>query len=103
MKNKFNDPDVPVKFGSDALIFCDWIDTTNFVSIGGRGVAKSTVILARRSERCVRLMPGAPVAIVANTYSNLVDNIMPAVQNGWKLNGLIEGVHYIKGKKPPEE
>ena len=35
MKNKFNDPDVPVKFGSDALIFCDWIDTTNFVSIGG--------------------------------------------------------------------
>ncbi len=43
MKNKFNDPDVPVKFGSDALIFCDWIDTTNFVSIGGRGVAKSTV------------------------------------------------------------
>ena len=96
-------PDVPVKFGSDALIFCDWIDTTNFVSIGGRGVAKSTVILARRSERCVRLMPGAPLAIVANTYSNLVDNIMPAVQNGWKLNGLIEGVHYIKGKRPPED
>ena len=96
-------PDIPVKFGSDALIFCDWIDTTNFVSVGGRGVAKSTVILARRSERCVRLMPGAPLAIVANTYSNLIDNIMPAVQNGWKLDGLIEGVHYIKGKRPPEQ
>lgn len=103
MKNNFNDPDIPVKFGSDALVLCDWIDTTNFVAIGGRGVAKSTVILARRSERCVRLMPGAPVAIVANTYSNLVDNIMPAVQNGWKLNGLIEGVHYVKGKRPPME
>lgn len=103
MKNNFNDPDIPVKFGSDALVLCDWIDTTNFVAIGGRGVAKSTVILARRSDRCVRLMPGAPVAIVANTYSNLVDNIMPAVQNGWKLNGLIEGVHYIKGKRPPME
>ncbi len=100
-KNDLND--VPVKFGSDALIFCDWIDTTNFVSIGGRGVAKSTVIIARRSERCVRLMPGAPITIVANTYSNLVDNIMPAVQNGWKLCNLIEGVHYIKGKRPPEE
>lgn len=96
-------PDIPVKFGSDALIFCDWIDTTNFVSVGGRGVAKSTVILARRSERCVRLMPGAPLAIVANTYSNLIDNIMPAVQNGWKLDGLIEGIHYIKSKRPPEE
>lgn len=95
--------DVPVKFGSDALILCDWIDTTNFISIGGRGVAKSTVIIARRSNRCVRLMPGAPIAVVANTYSNLVDNIMPAVQNGWKLLGMIEGIHYIKGRKPPEE
>ncbi len=94
-------PEVPVKFGSDALILCDWIDTTNFLSIGGRGVAKSTVIIARRSLRCVRLMPGAPIAIVANTYSNLVDNIMPAVQNGWKLQGLIEGIHYIKGRRPP--
>lgn len=84
-------PDADVKFGSDALVMCDWIDTTNFVCIGGRGMAKSTVIIARRSERCVRLMPGAPIAIVANTYSNLVDNIMPAVQNGWRLQGLIEG------------
>lgn len=92
-----------VKFGSQALVLCDWIDTTNLVVVGGRGVAKSTVILARRSERCVRLMPGAPVAIVANTYSNLVDNIMPAVQNGWKLCGLVEGVHYVKGRRPPEE
>lgn len=103
MKISEENPDAEVKFGSEALVLCDWIDTTNLVFIGGRGVAKSTVILARRSERCVRLMPGAPVAIVANTYSNLIDNIMPAVQNGWKLMGLIEGVHYIKGKKPPEE
>lgn len=95
--------DAAVKFASEALFLCDWIDTTNLVFVGGRGVAKSTVILARRSERCVRLMPGAPVAIVANTYSNLIDNIMPAVQNGWKLNGLIEGVHYVKGKRPPAE
>ena len=65
--------DAAVKFGSEALVLCDWIDTTNLVFIGGRGVAKSTVILARRSERCVRLMPGAPVAIVANTYSNLIE------------------------------
>lgn len=94
-------PDIPVKFASDALVFCDWIDTTNFITIGGRGVAKSTVIIARRSIRCVRLMPGAPIAIVADTYSNLINNIMPAVQNGWKIDGLIEGVHYVKYKRPP--
>ena len=94
---------MPVKFGSMALMLCNWVDTTNFIAIGGRGVAKSTVILAQRSLRCVRLMPGAPVAIVANTYANLVDNIMPAVENGWRLAGLIEGVHYVRGKRPPEE
>lgn len=91
------------RYGSYAARLCDWVDTTNMVIIGGRGMAKSTVIMASRSERCVRLMPGAPVAIVANTYANLVDNIMPAVQNGWRLLGLIEGVHYIKGRRPPEE
>lgn len=91
------------RYGSYAARLCDWVDTTNMVIIGGRGMAKSTVIMASRSERCVRLMPGAPVAIVANTYANLVDNIMPAVQNGWRLLGLIEGMHYIKGRRPPEE
>lgn len=89
MKAKVKDPDVPVRFGSAALTLCDWIDTTNLIAIGGRGVAKSTVIIARRISRCVHLMPGAPLAIVANTYSNLVNNIMPAVQNGWKLEGLM--------------
>lgn len=104
MAKKITDTnDADVKFGSEALVLCDWIDTTNFVCVGGRGVAKSTVIIARRSLRCVRLMPGAPIAIVADTYTNLVDNIMPAVQNGWRLQGLIEGVHYIKGKRPPEQ
>lgn len=98
-KEDKNLPDL--KYGSFLQVLTDWVDTTNMVVIGGRGVAKSTVVIARRSLRCVRDMPGAPIAIVANTYSNLVNNIMPAVQNGWKLQGLIEGVHYIKGKKPP--
>lgn len=92
-----------VRFGSDLMVLCDWVDPTNLVVVGGRGVAKSTVVIARRSNRCVRLMPGAPLAIVADTYTNLINNIMPAVQNGWRLLGLIEGVHYIKGRRPPLE
>lgn len=94
--------DVPVKYGSEALVLCDWIDTTNFVMVAGRGMAKSTVIQARRIRRVISDMPGAPTAFVAKTYSDLINNIMPAVQNGLKLLGWIEGVHYIKGRKPPE-
>lgn len=95
--------DSKVVYGSKVMMLCDWIDTTNLVVIGGRGMAKSTVVMARRSLRCVRLMPGAPLAIVADSYANLENNIMPAVQNGWNLQGLREGIHYVKGIRPPEE
>lgn len=96
------DGGIQYKYGSMAQVLCDWVDTTNFIMVAGRGMAKSTVILARRTYRAVTLMPGAPTAIVANSYANLVNNIMPAVQNGWKLMGLIEGVHYVKQARPPQ-
>lgn len=98
-----DDETVDVSYGSEVQILTDWIDTTNFVAVAGRGTSKSTVIIARRIHKCVTLMPGSPLAIVADTYTNLVNNIMPAVQNGWHLMGWVEGVHYIKGKTPPRE
>lgn len=91
------------RYGSFLQQMVTFVNPTNLVVIGGRGVAKSTVVIAFRIVECVREMPGAPIAIVANTYTNLLDNIMPAVQNGWRLQGLIEGVHYVKGIRPPEE
>lgn len=94
--------DVDVRYGHILQVVCDWVDTTVMLMVCGRGTAKSTVIQARRIYRCVKDMPGAPLAIVANTYSNLDNNIMPAVYKGWQLMGWIEGVHYIKGKRPPE-
>ena len=94
--------DVEVRFGHILQVICAWVDTTVMVAVCGRGTAKSTVIQAMRSYNCVYAMPGAPLAFVANTYSNLTDNIMPAVQKGWQLLGWKEGVHYIKGKRPPE-
>lgn len=95
--------DVDVRFAHNVQMLTDFIDTTTLVTIAGRGMSKSTVIQARRSYRCIHAMPGAPFAFVANTYANLKDNIMPAVQRGWQLMGMIEGVHYIRGKKPPRE
>ena len=97
-----NADDVEIKYGHIIQVLTDWIDTTILVSVDGRGTAKSTVIQARRSARCVEEMPGGAFAFVANTYSSLEDNIMPAVQKGWQLMGLIEGVHYIKDTRPPE-
>lgn len=92
-----------VRYGHILQVLTDWVDTTVMVCIMGRGTAKSTVVQARRSARCVLDMPGAPFAFIANSYNNLHDNIMPAVQKGWQLMGLREGVHYVKGERPPEE
>lgn len=99
-KNKLDD--VSVKFAHIIQVLTDWIDVTILVILAGRGMAKSTVIQSRRSARCVYDMPGGAFAFVANTYANLHDNIMPAVQKGWQLMGLFEGVHYVKGKKPSD-
>ena len=77
--------DVEVRYSHIIKVITDWIDTTNLVVVGGRGLAKSTVIQARRSADCVYDMPGAPLAFVGNTYTNLRDNIMPAVKTGWEL------------------
>lgn len=96
------DPEnIEIRFSHILKILIDWINTTILVVIAGRGMAKSTLIQAQRSADCVRDMPGAPLAFVANTYSNLKDNIMPAVKKGWEMQGLIEGVHYVYCKRPP--
>ena len=73
MSRKLSDTlsDVSVRYGHILQVICDWVDTTVMVTVCGRGTAKSTVIQARRIYRCVQLMPGAPLAIVANTYSTL--------------------------------
>ena len=98
-----NSEDIDVKFAHHVQLLTDFIDTTILVQIAGRGMAKSTVVQARRSYRCIKAMPGAPLAFVADSYSNLKENIMPAVQHGWQLEGILEGTHYVFCKVPPRD
>lgn len=101
-KTLTSNEDFDVKYSHIIKVITDWVDTTNLIVVAGRGMAKSTVIQARRSADCVTDMPGAPLAFAANTYRNLVDNIMPAVKTGWAMLGFKENLHYITGKRPPE-
>ena len=50
-----NADDVEIKYGHIIQVLTDWIDTTILVSVDGRGMAKSTVIQARRSARGVNV------------------------------------------------
>jgi hypothetical protein len=70
--------------------------------IAGRGGAKTTSILAEILQEMVFELPGAPVALVADTYSNLQKNVLPTLQEGLRLLGWEEDVHY-RIEKPPYE
>lgn len=68
----------------------------------GRGSAKTTEILCNVLIDLVYELPGAPIAWIADTFSNLSANILPSVFEGLERKGFKEGVHYIVEKQPPE-
>lgn len=70
--------------------------------IAGRGSAKTTDIQVERLIEMVYDLPGAPVAWISDTYANLQKNVLRTIKEGLKAKGLIEGVHYVVGKRPPE-
>ncbi|MFV0376904.1 MAG: hypothetical protein ACK5JD_06320 [Mangrovibacterium sp.] len=70
--------------------------------VAGRGGTKTTAFLAERLQEMVYDMPGAPVALVSDTYANLQKNVLPTLQEGLRLLGWEEEIHY-RIEKPPFE
>ena len=99
----FNEEVTDLRFTNKLKVVCDWVDCWVMAVVGGRGVAKSSEIQAERILKVMEDMPGAPLAIICDTYVNLQTNIMPAIKEGWKRKGYIEGVHYVSRQRPPEE
>lgn len=99
----FNEEVTDLRFSNKLKVVCDWVDCWVMAIVGGRGVAKSSEIQAERILRIAEDMPGAPLAIICDTYVNLQTNIMPAIKIGWKRKGYFEGVHYVQNERPPEE
>jgi len=46
-------------------------------------------------------MPGAPLVWVADTYSNLRQNVLPSLLEGLERKGWLEGKHFVIERKPP--
>lgn len=95
--------DTEIRYGNLLKQICDQINPWMLFVVSGRGTAKSQEIIAERSVEIIYDMPGAPLAMLADTYINLDANILPAIQSGWKRKGYYEGIHYVIGKRPPEE
>lgn len=77
------------------------IDPTSLYLVGGRATGKTTQIIARRSVRVIKSMPGAYFAFTGDYYTNLLSNTIPSMIKGWNDMGMKEGIHYVINEKPP--
>jgi len=70
---------------------------------GGRGISKTTDILASRVYDCIYEMPRAPMVLTSNTYMDLMTNIVPGIVKGLTDRyGFYEDSHFVvdqQGKK----
>jgi len=69
----------------------------------GRASAKTTDFVVQRLQEAVYDLPGAPCAFVSDTYADLHKNVIPSLQEGLRLHGWEEDVHYVINKEPPVE
>jgi len=102
-KIKLNPIDADIKYSNWISTLIDIIKPTNLYLYGGRGTAKSTEILAKRSIDVIYDMPRASFAFVSDTYVNLMTNIIPAILLGWESRmKFFEKYHFVVDEAPPD-
>lgn len=72
-------------------------------AILGRAASKTTDFVSQRLQEIVYDLPGAPGAFVSDTYANLHKNVIPSLQEGLRMHGWEEDIHYVINKEPPAE
>jgi hypothetical protein len=89
--------------------FSNWVKTNIMLAkprdlylYAGRGLGKTTDIIAGRSEDVVREMPRGMFVFTSDTYMNLMTNIVPNIIQGWEQRyDFYEGTHFVVDQEPP--
>ena len=84
-KLKLSRENADLKYSNWIATLIDLMKPANLYLIAGRGTAKSTDILAKRTIDIVYDIQRASFAFVSDTYVNLMTNIIPAI---WKFGFL---------------
>jgi len=90
-----------VRYTTWVDMMIDMIEPKNLFFIGARGVGKTSSIVAKRSQKICKAMPGAYFAFLSDTYVNALDNIVPSLIEGWKRLGWKENIDYVTDAPPP--
>lgn len=98
-----NRDDVEVRYSNWLAQVCSIMMPRDFYGVLGRASSKTTDFVVQRLQESVYDLPGAPVAFVSDTYANLHKNVIPSLQEGLRLHGWEEGIHYVINKEPPSE
>ena len=102
LRNKITAQEADIRYSNWISILIDLIKPTNLYLYGGRGTAKSTEILAKRTIDIIYDMPRASFAFVSDTYVNLMTNIIPAIMVGWETRmNFKENYHFVIDVPPP--
>ncbi|MEI7723468.1 MAG: hypothetical protein WCK09_00330 [Bacteroidota bacterium] len=102
-KTKITTQEADIRYSNWISTLIDLIKPANLYLYGGRGTAKSTEILAKRTIDVVYDMPRASFAFVSDTYVNLMTNIIPAILTGWEGRmKFLENYHFVVDVPPPD-
>lgn len=92
---------------TDEVAYSNWlaqisniIKSKDLFAALGRGSTKSTEFAVERFRDICVEMPGAPLCWLSDTYTNLKQNVLPAILEGLNRKGWREGEHYLIEKKP---
>ena len=85
-----------------AQLRCILADPKELFAFMGRGTGKSTELLGHLTLNRVFDMPRATFLILGRTYKQLLTRTLPGTVLGWEKRGMVEGTHFVIGKKPPE-
>lgn len=104
--SKINTTNTEVRHTNWLKMVIDLIGPKNLYLIAGRGMGKTSDVLADRGQDVSYDMPGAPFAFVGDTYMNLVKNTTKTFMEGWERLGWREATdkqagHFVVDKAPP--
>lgn len=93
--------DIEARYATWTKMVIDMVAPKNLFAVAGRGTAKTSDILAERSQDVIYDMPGSYQVFVSDTYVNALKNVVPTLLEGWVRKGWKEGIHYVTDERPP--
>lgn len=74
------------------------VNANTTIIIAGRGTGKSTQCIANRTIEDIHAMPGACIALLGNTYTQVQERTLASTVSGWGQRGFLQDKHWKVGK-----